>query len=236
MVVQLTSIYCDSGLPSAPVRIIPRNQRSTTGFISWRGSESIQYESTLERDFLIRQEFGLGVAHVVSQPCEIPFVTLSGRAATYTPDFLVVYKTDSSPLRFQRPPLLVEVKPESEWRARWREWLPKWKAARRHALYQGWHFRIMDESRIRTQALKNIEFLRRYRGQQYSPEESAWIVASVREMGAATFDYLLAKHFGGIYTAEGVGHLWWLLATRQLDCDICLPLDGQTELWVPDET
>ncbi len=230
----MTSIYRDCTLPTSPVRAIPRNRRSTTGFFNWRDVESIQYESTLERDFLARQEFGLGVSHVVSQPCEISFATRSGRIATYTPDFLVVYKADPFPLRFQRPPLLVEVKPESEWRMHWREWLPKWKAARRYASSQGWRFRIMDESRIRTQALKNIEFLRRYRRHQYPAEESAWIVASVREIGAASFDYLLAKHFGGIYTGEGVGHLWSLLATRQLDCDICLPLDGQTELWVPD--
>lgn len=225
----------DCTIPTAPVRVIPRNRRVVTGFHSWRGQLSIQYESPLERDFLICQEFSLAVAQVVSQPCVIPFTTHSGRAATYTPDFLVLYSADSAPLRYQRRPMLVEVKPESEWREHWREWLPKWKAARRYATSQGWTFRVLDESRIRTQVLKNIVFLRRYRNSVYPVEESDWIVNSVREMGSVTFDYLLAKHFQGIYIAEGVGHLWSLLCSRRLDCDICLPLSGDTELWVPNE-
>jgi hypothetical protein len=109
--------------------------------MSWRGEHSIQYESTLERDFLFRQEFSLDVSQVISQPCVIPFTTHSGRAATYTPDFLVVYSVDSSPLRYQLRPMLVEVKPQSEWREHWREWLPKWKAARRYASSRGWTVR-----------------------------------------------------------------------------------------------
>lgn len=225
----------DYALPASSVRTIPRNRRTVTGFKSWRGQQSIPYESPLERDFLVRQEFSLSVAQVISQPCKVPFVSQTGRRAQYTPDFLVVYTADSSPLRFQRRPLLVEVKPKAEWHEHWREWFPKWKAARRYAASQGWTFRILDESRIRTQALANIEFLRRYRDTTYPAQESDWIVASVREMGAATFDYLLAKHFPGVYAAEGIGHIWCLLASRRLDCDICLPLGGNTELWVPDE-
>lgn len=226
---------CDSRLPHEPVRVIPRSRRSVTGFLSWRRQHSIQYESTIERDFIVRQEFDLAVAQVISQPCRVPFVTLSGRSSHYTPDFLVVYKTNSAPPGLQQRPLLVEVKPEADWRAHWREWLPKWKAARRYAACEGWQFRVMDESRIRTQALSNVQFLRRYRDSAFPVEESDWIVQSVRELGSATFDYLLGKHFQGIYAAEGVAHLWSLLAQRRLDCDICRPLNNNTELWVPDE-
>jgi len=226
---------CDYVLPTSSVRVIPPNRRSVTGFLSWRGQRSIQYESTLERDFLTQQEFSLAVCDVISQPCIFPFTTRTGRTANYTPDFLVVYGADSAPLQHQRRPMLVEVKPETEWREHWREWLPKWKAARRYAASQGWTFRIHDESRIRTQALANIQFLRRYRNNVYPSQESDWIVNGVRELGAATFDYLLAKHFQGIYAAQGVGHLWSLLTSRRLDCDICQPLSGDTELWVPDE-
>lgn len=234
----MTNIYpnsCDKTDFPTTVRVIPRNRRSVTGFFSWRGEQSIQFESTLERDFLIRQEFSLAVAQVISQPCTVPFTTTTGRSSHYTPDFLVLYKADSAPLGFQRRPLLVEIKPEAEWRQHWRSWMPKWKAARRYAASQGWSFRIMDESRIRTQALTNIQFLRRYRDHVYPPQESDWIVNSVQELGSATFDYLLAKHFQGLYAAEGVAHLWSLLASRRLDCDICLPLGGETELWVPNE-
>lgn len=228
---------CDSVENPVPasVRVIPRSRRSVTGYHSWRRQHSVQYESTLERDFIVRQEFDLSVAQVISQPCRIPFTTPSGRSSHYTPDFLVMFKTNSAPPHLQSKPLLIEVKPEADWRRHWREWLGKWKAARRYALSQGWQFRIMDESRIRTQALSNIQFLRRYRDTVFPVEESDLIVDDVRRLGSATFDYLLAKHFQGMYAAEGVAHLWGLLAQRRLDCDICLPLGGNTEFWVPDE-
>jgi len=226
---------CDRRQIAEPVREIPRSRRSVTGHLGWRRQQSIQYESTLERDFIIRQEFDLAVAQVISQPCRIPFVTPSGRSSHYTPDFLVIYKTNSAPLHLQQKPLLIEVKPEADWREHWREWLGKWKAARRYAASQGWQFRIMDESRIRTRALANIQFLRRYRDPVYPIEESDWIVQSVRELGSATFDYLHAKHFQGLYSEEGVAHLWSLLAQRRLDCDISRPLCRDTELWVPNE-
>lgn len=235
--VEINSNCCDSvgsALPSS-VRVIPRSRRSVTGYQSWRRQHSIQYESTLERDFIVRQEFDLAVAEVISQPCRIPFIAPSGRHSYYTPDFLVTFKTSSAPPSAQSKPLLIEVKPEADWRRHWREWLAKWKAAKRYAELQGWRFRIMDESRIRTPALTNIQFLRRYRDTAFPVEESDAIVKDVRDLGSATFDYLLAKHFQGIYAAEGVAHLWGLLAQRRLDCDICLPLGGSTELWVPDE-
>jgi hypothetical protein len=54
-------------------------------------------------------------------------------------------------------------------------------------------------------------------------------------MGMATVDYLLARHFPGIYRAEGIAHLWHLLATRKIDCDISRPLNMFTEVWVPTE-
>jgi hypothetical protein len=201
--------------------------------VSFRGEHSIQCESTLERDFVLLQAFSLPVLDVVSQPCEIPFVGANGRPYTYTPDFLVHYKTNSAPLELQTKPLLVEVKPEAEWREHSREWFPKWQAARRHALEQGWRFKIMDESRIRSVALQNINFLSRYVTLECDEAYTKQIVEDLLTLGSAPFEYLLAKHFQGLYFAQGIQHLWHLLATRRLECDITLPLSNQTELWVP---
>lgn len=67
----------------------------------------------------------------------------------------------------------------------------------------------------------------------FPEEESRAVLETVREMGSAPLDYLLARHFMGLYRAEGIAHLWHLLATRRLDCDISRPLSNFTELWVP---
>jgi hypothetical protein len=223
----------DSALPTAPVRRIPLNRRSVTSFVSFRGEHSIQCESTLERDFVMLQEFSLPVLDVVSQPCEIPFVGSNGRRYTYTPDFLVYYKTDSAPDEMLTKPLLVEVKPEEQWRKHWREWLPKWKAAHRYASDRGWRFKIMDESRIRSTPLENINFLKRYVDLDCEETYSQEVLADLEALGSATFEYLLVKHFQGLFQAQGIQHLWHLLVTRRIECDITLPLGNDTELWVP---
>lgn len=215
-------------------RRIGPTRRSVSGVYVFRKETPIQFESTLERDFLIRAEFMLDVLDVTPQPVGIPFVDTQGRENIYTPDFLVHYRLGSRTYDEYPQPLLVEVKPAEKWRANWRTWAEKWKTARSFARTQGWQFRIHDESRIRDQTFQNIRFLERFQRIQFAEEESQWIVANLRQMGATPFHYLLSRHFMGNYRANGIAHIWHLLACRQIDCDISRPLSDQTELWVPD--
>lgn len=223
---------CDSNKPRQMRKIGP-TRRSVSGIYAFRGETPVQFESTLERDFIIRKEFCLAVLEVIPQPCQVPFIGSNSQPYTYTPDFLVYYRLGSMAYPEYPKPVLIEVKPKSEWRKHWRKWLPKWKAAYRYAKEQGWAFHIYDESRIRDEVLANIRSLDRYKRMQFPVEESRWIVENVRQMGSAPFHYLLARHFMGEYRAAGIAHIWHLLACRQLDCDISRPLNDFTELWVP---
>lgn len=225
---------CDEvqATPSQVRRIGP-TRRSVSGRYAFRGQVAIPFESTLERDFLMRCEFQLSVLDVIAQPVEVPFIGQDGGAYTYTPDFLVYYRLGSRSHIDYPKPMLVEVKPEEEWRQNWRKWLPKWKAARRYAISQGWSFRIFDESRIRDDVLKNIRFLERYGRMNFDRADSDQVVKTVSEMGSCTVDYLLTRHFAGIYRQSGIAHIWHLVATRRLDCDASAPLSEVTELWVP---
>lgn len=223
---------CDNNPPRQQRRIGP-TRRSVSGSYAFRGATSIEFESTLERDFLIRAEFCVGVLDVIPQPAEIPFIDSNGRHYTYTPDFLVYYRLGSRTYENYPKPVLVEVKPIAEWKKHWRVWLPKWKAAWRYAQERGWEFHIRDESRIRDKAFENIRFLERYKRMQFPLEESQLVIETVHQMGCATIDYLLSRHFMGLYRAQGIAHLWYLLASRQLDCDISRPLNDLTELWMP---
>lgn len=223
---------CDKVMPKQ-VRKIKPTRRSVSGIYVFREQSSIAYESTLERDFLIRTEFNIQVLDVISQPVKIPFSGLNGRTYTYTPDFLVYYRLGDRTYENYPKPMLVEIKPEQEWRKHWRKWLLKWRAARRYALSQGWTFHIHDEIRIRDQVFRNIRFLERYKRISFPAQETMAVLASINQMGSSTVDYLLARHFMGIYRAEGLSHIWHLLATRQLDCDMSRPLNEFSELWVP---
>ncbi|XEG75943.1 TnsA endonuclease N-terminal domain-containing protein [Pseudomonas sp. abacavir_1] len=216
---------CDQPL-ATQTRRIKATRRSLSGFYPYKG-EPIPFESTLERDFLKRIAFWVDVELITAQPACINFVARNGRPYQYTPDYLVQFRNDSG-IR----PMLVEVKPEEDWRENWRNWLPKWKAAWRYAQERGWSFRIFDESRIRDQVLENIVFLERHVHMVFPPEETTLVLRTISEMGEVPLHYLLALHFSG-FEREGTSHLWHLLATRKIECDICRPLDEFTLLWSP---
>lgn len=199
----------------------------------FRRESPIAYESSLERDFLIRKEFFLNVLDIVPQPVQIPFTGTNGRSYTYTPDFLVVYRLGNREYPGYPKPALIEVKERKEWRKHWRRWAKKWKAAMRYARDQGWAFHIHDESRIRDQVLENIRFLERYKRMQFAEQESEWVIENLADIGSAPLDRILQLHFQGIARPEGIAHLWHLLAMRRLECDISRPLTNFTELWVP---
>jgi len=186
----------------------------------------VPFESTLERDFLLRAEFFANVTNVIAQPIEVPFTNPDGRSYTYTPDYLV-YRRDACPE-------LVEVKPAAQWREHARVWFPKWKAARRHAKAHGWTFRLHDESRIRDRVLENIRFLQRY-GRIHFPEDVlARLVAAVASADACRLDDVLVAETDIDERRRMTARLWHLVAARRLDCDITRVLDGATELRVID--
>ena len=217
--------------PPKQMRKINPTRRSVSGQYAFRGELAIPFESTLERDFIIRCEFQHSVLDIIAQPAEIKFRTANKREYTYTPDFLVYYKLGSRSYENYPKPMLVEVKPQEQWKKHWRKWLPKWKAARRYAIQRGWEFRIYDESRIRDQVLKNIKYLERYLRIHSEPQDIELLINTVSSMGSCTVDYLLTRHFPGIYRERGLVFIWSLVAKRLLNCDISARLSLSTELW-----
>ena len=83
---------CDKVQSPRQTRLIGVTRRSVSGIYAFRGETAIQFESTLERDFIIRKEFCLTVLEVIPQPVQIPFVASNGQTYIYTPDFLVYYR------------------------------------------------------------------------------------------------------------------------------------------------
>jgi len=200
----------------------------------FRGEKAIEFESTLERDFLVCKEFFLDTLDVVPQPCQIHYRDTSANCTRlYTPDFLIRYKSKSRSHQNDSKLQLIEVKPEMQWRKHWRKWLPKWKAAYSYAKSRGWQFRVYDENRIRNQVFKNIMFLQPYKRMTFLSEESQVILQTIHHMGSVSIKHLLAKFCVDSYRSELITHLWHLLAVRKIDCDISQPLSNSTELWIP---
>lgn len=221
-----------SSLPRQTRKIRP-TQRSVSGIYAFRGKTSIPYESTLERDFIIRMEFLRPVLEIVPQPVKVPFLGRNGRTYSYTPDFLVYFQPSTNCSDPERKPLLVEVKPAAEWRKHWRVWAAKWKAARHYAIEQGWHFRIADESRIRDQVLANINYLNRYKRMSIPDELGSSLIDSIRRTDATTAGNLAELHFEPDKRLKGMAYIWHLVAIQHLECQLAAPLTERTALWIP---
>lgn len=204
-----------------PVREIKPTRRSVSGVYPFRRQYSLAYESSLERDFIILQEFDCSVVKVVAQPIKIPFL-LKGRNYQYTPDFLVLFEQGCP-----KQGMLVEVKPESEWRSHWRSWLPKWKAAYRWAVERDFLFRIYDESRIRGQRLANVKTLSRFLNKQ--PDDTlAGLIADFVGDGMVSMGDIFSQF--STFPACG-SEVYRMLANRGLFCDLDDPLSADTLIW-----
>lgn len=217
---------CESVLPHQTRKIKP-TRRSVSGVYAFRSKTSIAFESTLERDFLIQQEFNLSVLNVIPQPVRMEFQT-NGRFYPYTPDFLVSFCRNKQGAEIRKP-MLVEVKPRLEIQKNWSKWRDKFRVAFHYAKERNWEFRIYDESRIRNQALINIRLLDRYKSHSYPIEDTELILNTVKNLGVVELNTILPE----ILNINAQAHVWYLLANRKLDCDINKSLSLDTKLWIP---
>ncbi|UWX59756.1 TnsA endonuclease N-terminal domain-containing protein [Chryseobacterium oranimense] len=119
----------------------------------------IQFESSLERDYIFLLEHDQNVKHYLEQPLKIKYFDHNKKQRTYIPDFIVEYFDD-------RPTELIEIKYTSTLIAKKDELEQKFKAAREYCQRHNLIFKITDEINIRElreTELYNYKFLHRYK-------------------------------------------------------------------------
>lgn len=219
-----------------PRRKVGMTRRSVSGIYLFRGRTPIAFESTLERDFLIRLEADRSVLEVVSQPLTLRY-RVNGRERAYTPDYLVHYRQAYGG-RNHLPSELIEVKPKEVLARKLVQWKPKFRAATRYCLDKGFVFRLMHEDRIRDHVWENMRFLARYRKIAVDKELSALMLDTVRSLGCMTFRQLVDaccfSKWGVHGKAHGIAVAWHLVVMGALECDLIEPLSNDTMIWVPD--
>jgi hypothetical protein len=142
----------------SPVREIPKNYRNVTGLVaSPRLGRSVQFESSLERDFIVVLDvLSQVVEGFEEQPIEITWMW-DGRLHHYTPDFPVHFSGDQFVRKAStRKPWLVEIKYRDDLRKNWKIFRPKYRAATAEAARRGWAFHIITEQEIRTPLLQRL--------------------------------------------------------------------------------
>lgn len=207
------------------VRKIKPTRRSISGHVAFKG-DSIAFESSLERDFIIYHSFRDDVIDIVPQPIAIPFVK-NGRSYEYTPDFFVQMKPDTG------KSFIVEVKPKTEWQENWRDWSDKWKATIKFCREREFRFVIYDEDRIHHLALDNINFLMRYKNTTVVPEEIKAILQDIELRGSTTVEYVLERYFKShLYRNQGKHLLWYLMANKMIGFNIWSDIQSEKlEIW-----
>jgi len=207
---------------------------SVSGHFSFRKQKSIAFESTLERDMLTLLEFNDSVEDVIEQPLTIEYKNHNERTVTYTPDFLVYFKEpDASLLRLQRKPLLIEVKPTEKLQKHFQDLRPRFKIAMQYAHANDMIFKIYDERRIRTQYLKNIIFLKRYKRHKFQEEDENLILTYIHSIGNISIEYVLeALAATKEQKALILSNIWGLLSQKKLLCHFDKKLNLQTEVWI----
>lgn len=207
-----------------PVRRIRGNQRSVTGAITGADGNFIDFESLLERDFLVLTRFRHPAAKIEEQPLKLSYVTALGRKSHYTPDFLVEYD--------RGPAELVEVKPAKILVEKREEFRDRFVAATEFAESKGWQFVIRSEIDIRVPMLRNAHFLIHYQSLKPKPELCARLLQVIKNGPLPVGDLISGtiRDVSERYTA--IPQVWHLLATGALDADLNVPLNQASVVWV----
>jgi len=143
------------------VREINFKYSSLSGQISSNKlNRSIQFESSLERDFIYLLEFDTNVNYYLEQPMVISYKDKNNKSRKYTPDFIVSYHD-----RFRKNEV-IEIKYEEELSKKDIDLQVKLEAARLFCISNDLVFRVFTEKYIREvnkNRLRNFKFLSRYR-------------------------------------------------------------------------
>ncbi|SMO53830.1 TnsA endonuclease C terminal [Chryseobacterium rhizoplanae] len=119
----------------------------------------IQFESSLERDYIFLLEYDQTVKQYLEQPLKIKYIDNNKKQRTYIPDFIVEHFDN-------RPTELIEIKYTSTLKAKKDELEQKFKAARKYCQRNNLIFKVADEIHIREDRateLYNYKFLHRYK-------------------------------------------------------------------------
>ncbi len=206
-----------------PVRRIRGNPRSVTGAVTGADGNFIDFESLLERDYLVLTRFWHPGAKIEEQPVKIPYVTERGRASHYTPDFLVDFETGRSEL--------VEVKPAEVLIEEKEKFRARFAAAAEFASDKGWVFVIKSEIDIKLPALPNAHFLLHYRTLKPKLDLCARLLRAAENGPQPVGDLIAATIRDPSERYSAIPQVWHLLSTGILEADLNAPLNQSSLVW-----
>lgn len=211
------------------VRDIPLKENSLSGkIISQKNDSIIEFESSLERDFIYLLEFNNDVCDYCEQP-----IKLSKDNLFYTPDFYINY--------FKGKNELVEIKYSTDLLINFEKYQRKFQLAREYCKENNLVFKVLTEVEIRNQYLENAKFLLRFRsnfnvGHQINSShmhDVDLLMAKVIELKDTTFTELINQCCKTeAKKAELIHILWYLISIDKIKIDLNSKLSMNQKIWV----
>jgi hypothetical protein len=213
------------------VRVIPPGHRSITGSLPTRyPARQLNYESKLERDFLLVMEIEHGVHDVATQPMTVE-LEVAGKRRIYTPDVLVTWDAEARLPHGVRQ-VVFEVKPLDVLRRDFTKLGPKYREAKRHFRRQGIGFRVVTERTIRRPRLENAKVLAPTMKTRPEGALIDQIVLFMQERATGT----TIGELRGILENQGairgvaMDAIYHFIGYRFIECDLERPLVDSTPL------
>jgi hypothetical protein len=222
------------------VREIGPKYSSLSGyFISKKQNcEIIQFESSLERDYIYLLEFDTSVYSYLEQPVSIAYRDNFNKKHIYTPDFLVRYAN------IDDKDTLVEIKYHDELISNSLIFKPKFDAANDYCKKNNLSFIVLSEKEIRysnPQYLINVKFLSSYRdvfevlernGHEIGDKEIFSLLDKINFLKECSIYQLINSLSDDEYKkAELIYCIWYLIANRYVKCDLDKSLNLNTVIW-----
>lgn len=212
-------------------REIPIKEYSLSGsIVSIKNNEIIEFESSLERDFICLIEFDTDVIKYCHQPIKIYF---NDDKNYYVPDFYVEYRNGKKEV--------IEIKYSDDILVNHDLYKNKFKAAKEFCQKNGITFKILTEIDVRNEYLENVKFLLRYstsyRHGGVIPINSAkdieLIKTKIRALKSSTPNLLLSSITDSLEKrAELLYLIWYLVLINEIKTDLKIKLTMNSKIWI----
>ena len=212
-------------------RNIPIKDFSLSGSInSIKNNESIEFESSLERDYISILEFENEVKKYCHQPVKIYY---DNDKKYYVPDFYVEYINGKKEI--------IEIKYSNDLLLKYENYKSKFEAAREFCSINNIDFKIITEIDIRNVYLSNIRFLLRYSFNYHSggvipissTSDLELIKDTVKKLKNCTPKILLEELVNeNERKAELLYLLWFLVSEKQIKVDLNSKLNMNSKIWI----
>jgi len=173
-------------------------------------------------------------------------IRIYGQDCSYTPDFNLELRVETSHLHGVEFTHLIEVKPFAVLQADWTKLRPRMELGLEFSRDKGWNFKILTELEIRTAELPIIQFLRRFHKVIPNPDMKAWLLQELVVRPRSLLDLLVrSQQVLGFPPRSSLPTIWHLVSTKtvfladppRLDYEslISHPKSPAPNVWVPGE-